>query len=49
MTTHAYAEADVVRLLEDVGFVGVSIYPSLLGRADDEHAGFYAVLAQKPS
>ena len=49
MTTHAYAEADVARLLEDAGFVGVTTYPSLLGRADEEHAGFYAVLAQKPS
>jgi SAM-dependent methyltransferase len=49
MTTHAYDEGDVARLLEDVGFVVVTTYPSLLGRADDEHAGFYAVLAQKPS
>lgn len=49
MTTHAYDEAGVVHLLEDVGFVGVTIFPSLLGRADDEHAGFYAVLAHKPS
>jgi SAM-dependent methyltransferase len=49
MTTHAYDEADVARLLGDAGFVGVTTYPSLLGRADGEHAGFYAVLAQKPS
>jgi hypothetical protein len=39
----------VARLFTGVGFMGVTTYPSLLGRADDEHAGFYAVLAQKPS
>lgn len=49
MTTRAFEEDELVRLLGEVGFASVSVYPSLLGHADEEHAGFYAVLAQKPS
>lgn len=47
MTTQAYSEDELLRLLHDVGFAHAAVYPSLLGHADDEHAGFYAVLAQK--
>lgn len=49
MTTLAYEENELVGLLGDVGFVDIAAYPSLLGHADAEHAGFYAVLAKKPS
>ena len=49
MTTRAFEEDDLADLLKAVGFANITVYPSLLGRADDEHAGFYAVLAQKPS
>ncbi len=49
MTTVAYAEDELVGLLGDVGFADIAVYPSLLGHVDDEHAGFYVVVAQKPS
>jgi SAM-dependent methyltransferase len=48
MTTQAFGDNELVGLLGDVGFLNVTIYSSLLGRADDDHVGFYAVLAQKP-
>jgi SAM-dependent methyltransferase len=49
MTTQAYDEDEVAGLLGDAGFGNVAVYPSLLGHADDDHVGFYAILAQKPS
>jgi SAM-dependent methyltransferase len=49
MTTRAFEEDELAHLLGDAGFAGITTYPSLLGHADDEHAGFYAVLAQKSS
>jgi SAM-dependent methyltransferase len=48
MTTQAMNEKDVCALLARCGLEQFTIYPSLLGHADAEHAGFYAVLAQKP-
>jgi SAM-dependent methyltransferase len=47
MTTQAYSEGELLGLLHDAGFADATIYPSLLGHPDDEHIGFYAVLAQK--
>jgi SAM-dependent methyltransferase len=48
MTTQATSEEDVCALLACCGLEQITLYPSLLGHADAEHAGFYAVLAQKP-
>lgn len=48
MTTQAYRQDEVVAMLADCGFAGITLYPSLLGHADAAHQGLYAVLAQKP-
>jgi hypothetical protein len=48
MTTQATSQEELCTLLSRCGLEQITIYPSLLGHADGEHAGFYAVLAQKP-
>ena len=48
MTTQAYTEEEVAATLAGCGFRDVTLYPSLLGVVDADHAGFYAVLAHKP-
>jgi SAM-dependent methyltransferase len=48
MTTQALTEDELRALLHAAGFAGVTTYPSLLGRPDSDHAGFYAVLAHTP-
>jgi SAM-dependent methyltransferase len=48
MTTQAAGEEDVCAILRGCGLEQITLYPSLLGHADAEHAGFYAVLAHKP-
>jgi SAM-dependent methyltransferase len=48
MTTQAYHAEDLTALLASVGYADSQIYPSLAPGAVEPHAGFYAVLAQKP-
>jgi hypothetical protein len=52
MTTRAFQPDELAAQLAEIGFEEITVYPSLLGRADhpfaQDHAGFYAVLAQKP-
>jgi SAM-dependent methyltransferase len=48
MTTQAASEEEVGALLTRCGLEQITFYPSLLGHADPNHEGFYAVLAQKP-
>lgn len=49
MTTRAYRAEEITDMLASCGFVNSVHYPSLLGIADAGHAGFYAILADKPN
>ena len=49
ITTQAYPQEELTTILTECGFCDVTIYPSLLGMADADHAGLYAVLACKPA